>query len=231
MKTDLTLDNFSGPLDVLLQLVEDKELPITDVALASVTEQFLQYVDRAETTHPEELADFLVIATKLLLIKSAALLPYLQLDDDADPGELAAQLKMYKRYVDAMHGLEQRIAGKPFLYGRKAVKQQVQSFSPPIDVGAIELRQLYVDVLARLEPVVRIPKAALERVVTLRQKVMQIQQLLSNRAQVGFDDLLADASNPADIVVTFMAVLELVKQQSASVVQDKTFSRITLKKR
>jgi segregation and condensation protein A len=77
METAVTLEKFQGPLDLLLQLIEKEELPIAEISIAEVTDQYVRYLDTLEELFPEELADFLVIATKLLYLKSKTLLPYL----------------------------------------------------------------------------------------------------------------------------------------------------------
>src|SRR3989339_1639297 len=106
MENKLKLDNFEGPLDLLLQLIEQEDLNITDIALSKITEQFFVHLDKMGKNRSEELADFLVIAAKLIFLKSKNLLPYL--NPEEDEGEsLADQLKMYKRYVEASKNIDE----------------------------------------------------------------------------------------------------------------------------
>jgi len=107
------IEQFQGPLDLLLRLIEKEKLDITEVALSKVTEQYLKHLELIEESLPEDLADFLVIATKLLYIKSKALLPYLYPEDD-DETDLAEQLKMYKLFLEAAKKLDQTIKVKKF---------------------------------------------------------------------------------------------------------------------
>lgn len=232
MANDVQLHNFTGPLDLLLQLIETQEMPITEVSLSQVTEQFLEYLEEVEERSPEELADFLVVATKLLLIKSQALLPYLQLDqEEEDPNELAAQLRMYKKYAQATEVIQKRIEQRTFLYPKPQTKVLPETvFAPPTGLGTAELRQYFIEILAGLEPVVKIPKTAIQKVISLREKLGQIQQLFKKQVTMNFHELLADAQDPEEIVVTFLAVLELVKQHSVTVKQDGSFADITLQK-
>jgi len=230
MDKDIALQNFHGPLDLLLQLIEANELQITEVSIASVAEQFLAYLATIEEHRPEELADFLVIATKLLLLKSHALLPFLHLEgEEEDPGELAAQLRMYKKYADATKLIEEALAKSTFLYPKKATPQQ-PGFFPPQSLGVSQLHDYFVEVLQRLEPVVRIPKAAMAKVVTLREKFFQIQELLQKEAKIHFTELLSESNDRAEVVVTFLALLELVKQQTVTVQQRESFADITIEK-
>lgn len=232
MPKDVQLHNFSGPLDVLLQLIETQELPITEVALADVAEQFLAYLQEIEERHPEELADFLVVATRLLLLKSQALLPYLHPDEEEeDPNELAAQLRMYKRYAQATAQIQALIDAQRFLYPKRHVQRMPEiAFAPPSGIGAPQLRFLFVDVLARLEPIVKISKAAIAKVLSLREKIGQLQQMFSAHTSLRFDELLADAEDREEVVVTFLAVLELVKQQTVAVKQEGAFANIHIQK-
>jgi segregation and condensation protein A len=229
MEKPIQLENFTGPLDLLLQLIEEKELEITEISIASVAEQFLSYLSELEERRPDELADFLVIATKLLLLKSHALLPFLHVEEEEDPGELAAQLRMYKKYADATKLIEAQILRGAFLYPKKATPPQ-PGFFPPQGLVSTQLHDYFVEVLQRLEPVVRIPKAALAKVVTLREKFCQIQDLLEKEAKLHFNELLSASRDRAEVVVTFLALLELVKQQTVCVTQQKSFSDITIEK-
>lgn len=233
MNKQIELDNFTGPLDLLLQLIEEKEMEITQVSLAAVTEQFLAYLDEVEERAPYELADFLAVATKLLLIKSQALLPFLQQEEESDPNELAAQLKMYKKYAQATEAIEAMLEQKRFLFGKPfsaTQKQRAVVFQPPKDITPDAVYNYFVEVLERLAPVVRIPKAAMQKIVSLREKLDQIRVAIEDRAQLHFYQLLADSKDRGEVVVTFLALLELVKQQTIAVRQDTAFNNITIEK-
>jgi segregation and condensation protein A len=105
---DIQLDQFEGPLNLLLKLIEDQELDITQISLAEVADQYLKLLHTQESWSADELADFLVIAAKLVLLKSKVLLPSLQLTDEeeGDARELERQLKLLKSYLDASKHVE-----------------------------------------------------------------------------------------------------------------------------
>ena len=109
------LEKFEGPLDLLLSLIEQEELSITDISLAKVTDGYLTAVRTAKEIEPEELADFLVIAAKLIFIKSRILLPGLEVEDEGP--SLEAQLKLYKDFVEASHTIEAMLKKKRFMFG------------------------------------------------------------------------------------------------------------------
>ena len=106
------LEQFEGPLDLLLRMIEEEKMDVTQVALSKVTDQFIQYLTGIEEKQPEELADFLVVASKLLLIKSRVLLPQVVLEEDGS--DLEKQLRIYKEYLEASKILHKIILKKKF---------------------------------------------------------------------------------------------------------------------
>src|SRR3989338_1295198 len=117
---EIKLDRFEGPLDLLLQLIEKENFDITQVALASVAEQFLHYLGEVEDTSPEELADFLVVAAKLLHIKSKTLLPVVDFEEEENTDDLTEQLRMYREFVKASQVISHlMVRNDTFIPGRK----------------------------------------------------------------------------------------------------------------
>jgi chromatin segregation and condensation protein Rec8/ScpA/Scc1 (kleisin family) len=130
-----------------------------------------------------------------------------------------------------MSGIEMLLNSGSMMYPRKHTKvERKVVFSPPPGANTERMHQHYVDVLHSLEPVVRIPKAAMERVVTLREKLAHVSDTIAKRAKVGFRELLQDAGNRGEVVVTFLAVLELVKQRTVSVHQDSVGSDMRIER-
>ncbi len=107
MNAEFILEQFTGPLDLLLSLIDGQKLNISELSLSNVTEQFLNHLDKIENKKPEELADFLVIATRLLFIKSNRLLPQFTLEEDEGPS-LEDQLRVYRAFVEASKKLNKR---------------------------------------------------------------------------------------------------------------------------
>ena len=137
------LEKFEGPLDLLLQLIEQADLDITEVSIAKVVEQFMIYLEQVEEKNPEELADFLVVAAKLLLIKSRALLPNLSLGDEDDGLNLESQLKIYKKYYDASKIIEKILAEKKVLFTREKIPVDVEViFNPPESLTTEKLQKM-----------------------------------------------------------------------------------------
>lgn len=231
-KYQVKLEQFAGPLELLLQLILEEKLDITQIALAKVAEQYLKHLEEVEELYPEELADFLVVATKLLVLKSRAMLPYLEWGEEEEGPALEDQLKIYKEFHAAALQLEARIAAGKFTYGR--VDDYFQSmdpiFSPPQKFTAENLKNFFIDVLKRLEPIVRLPKMALSRTVSLQEKIGHLQNLMQKNLQLSFKTLLGNAQDRQDIVLTFLALLELVKRKTIKVKQDNNYEDIQIEK-
>lgn len=230
MPYHVKLEQFQGPFDLLLQLIEQEKLNINEISLAKVTEQYIKSLQNVEELYPEELADFLVVATKLLLIKSRTLLPYLQVDDEEDKTNLEEQLKIYKEFHEASLKLEEIIKAGNYTYGRvdsRYVSPEV-IFAPPQDFTAQDLKQFYQEVLTALEPIIQLPQAAISRAITLKEKILQLQTHLTKQAQLSFKEIVKSAENKTDVIVTFLALLELVKQEFISVRQENNFEDIKI---
>jgi segregation and condensation protein A len=225
---EVELDKFSGPLQLLLELIEQEELPITEVSLAQVTDDFLKYINTHKVP-AEELADFLIVATRLLLIKSKAILPTLEFDEEEDTSKLALQLKMYKEFVNASKGIEELFMAPAYLFAReKQVQLQKEEFAPPENATDIEMVRTFKALLKRLEPFFSLQQESMERVVSVHQRIGELREAILERSRMTFRQAVKGAKSKVDVVVSFLALLELVKQQIVSVSQDKTFSDINI---
>lgn len=225
------LEKFSGPLDLLLQLIEQEELDISQVALAKVTDQYLAYLDAQQDLPATELADFLTIATKLLVIKSKTLLPQMADDEEDSAEQLEAQLRMYKEYLEASKKIEQMIAAKRFIFTRDRLAVDFRpSFSSPPGLASEGLREVFEEILRRVEYVTSLPEKIMERVVSLREMVEGIRGALSQASKLSFKEVIQGAKSKHDVVVCFMALLELIKSGEAAVSQAGVFDEIQVEK-
>lgn len=227
----IKIEQFEGPLDLLLQLIEQQELDITQVSLAGVTEQYLGYLNSATDIPTEELADFLVVAAKLLLIKSRHLLPELVEGVDEEGVDLEFQLKMYKEFYEASKVVQQMLNRKKFLFPRQRMIIKVDKiFNPPESLTTAKMRDLFTEVLSELAMWVSLPQQQIARTVTIRERIDSIQSIISQRVQIKFTELLSSSKNKVDVIVTFLAILELVKQRTVAVVQEGMFEDIVVKR-
>lgn len=229
MKTNFQLEHFSGPLDLLLSLIDEEKLNISDVSLSAVTEQFLNYLERLENKKPEVMADFLVIATRLLLIKSRKLLPQFALEEEEGPS-LEEQLRLYKMFVEAAKKLNKRWEDKNHSVFRVEPPRRPESFTPPKNLSLAALQESMVKLLRRLEPPKPLPQTQIDKTVLLEEKVKSIQALLKKSKNVIFSEILDDSQNRTEIIVTFLALLELVKGKEVALKQKKSFEEIMILK-
>lgn len=223
------LEQFEGPLDLLLRMIEEEKMDVTQVALSKVTDQFIQYLTGIEEKRPEELADFLVVASKLLLIKSRVLLPQVVLEEDGS--DLEKQLRIYKEYLEASKILHKIILKKPFEYAREDYPPLGEKvFVPPQNFGSNEMRQMFIEIIKGIEPYVKLTEETMHKIVSAREKYQYIQNLIFNKASLKFRELLEDAQSKSEVVATFLAVLEMVKQRHVVVKQGKLFDEIMIER-
>jgi segregation and condensation protein A len=225
------ISSFEGPLDLLLQLIEQEEMDISQISLAHVTEQYLRTLESAENIPADELADFLVIAAKLLLIKSRILLPQLQVEGAEEATDLERQLKIFKEYLEASRGIAHIIHKRRFTFGRgKPAMVIEEKFSPPPSLTVATMRELFLGVLRDIEPIIALPKAVVERTVSIAEKIEAIRALILDQAIVSFQSVMGSAKSRTDVIVSFLAVLELVKQRTVMVTQNVLFHDISIKR-
>ena len=228
MPFDVALQQFSGPLQLLLELIEAEKLPITEISLAHVTDAYLQHLNTHEVP-TEELADFLVVATRLLYIKSRTILPLLPQEDE-EASDLSAQLRMYQVFVGAARQMEELFLSPAHMFEReRAPLDRAPVFLPPTNVRAELLRETFLSVLKRLEPFFALRESSLERVISVQQRMEEIRSAILERSRLTFRDMVQGARSKVDVVVSFLALLELVKQRAVSVIQDDAFQDIVMR--
>lgn len=224
------LEQFEGPLDLLLELIEAEKLDVSQLSLARVTDGYLHHLHENPQIPPEELADFLVVATRLLFIKSRLLLPFLNMMDAEPEGDLESQLRIYKEYLDASKGIEAMIGKRRFLFVHEKLPHVDIGFAPPKKFEASQMAEFFRQVIARLEPLVKVPTAIVEKTVSIHEKIRQIQGMIATAQKMSFRSVLVTAESKTEIIVSFLALLELVKQRSVSVEQDALWGDITISK-
>lgn len=227
----IKLEQFSGPLDLLLSLIEDQKLDISQVSLAKVTDQYLAYVDSRPDLPAGELADFLTVATKLLVIKSKIILPELADDEEDSAEQLEAQLKMYKEYLEAAQKIAALLGAGHYAFTRERLPLDFRpKFSPPQNVTAGLLAQVFTEIVSRVEYVTKLPEKIMEKVVSLKETVSGIREALGRAQKINFREIIGRARSRQDIVVCFMALLELVRSGEAAVNQQGIFDEIEVEK-
>jgi len=226
------IDKFEGPLGLLLQLIEKEEMDITEISLAKIADQYIEYIRNSEHLKPEEMADFLVVAAKLLLIKSRALLPFLKGEAEAEIQEFEDQLRMYKEFLAATEKIEAIIGEKRFSFARefdrRAILASAHLFSPPKRLTAAVLGEVFNEIIKNIQPLELLEEQSLEQAINIEDKILAIQQILLEKIKVSFNYILAGAKNKTEIIVSFLALLELIKQRGVIVMQGDLFGEIEI---
>ena len=223
MSTQVQLPIFEGPLDLLLHLIKKNEVSISDIPIATITEQYLATLELMETLSLDVAGEFLVMASTLVHIKSRMLLPAgadePDEDDGVDPREdLVRRLLEYQRYKDAAGQLEQREVLTRDVFTRAAV--------PSEEVGPRGFRELSVfELLGALKRVIdRLPNDTFHDItlekITVREKMTLLLDRLRQQDSVLFESLFAEARSRMEVVVTFLAMLELVKVSAIRIFQE-----------
>jgi len=228
------LEKFQGPLGLLLELVEKEELDITEISLAKIANQYIEHIKKISKINPDEMADFLVVATKLLLIKSKALLPCLYPEEDVEIEEFERQLRMYKEFLEATKAIEAIFDKKMFMFAKefnkKAILANINIFSPPKNLTAKILQTIFHDLIVKIKPTEQLEEKNIEHVINIEEKILAIQQMLIDKIKVSFDKILANAKNKTEIIISFLALLELIKQRDVVAAQCEMFGEIEMSK-
>lgn len=224
-------DVYEGPLDLLLDLITKAELEITRLALAKVTDQYLLHLQRMQEKSAVEVSGFLIVAAKLIQIKSEALLPRppVREEGEEDPAEtLARQLRMYREIKNAARWLQSLEEKGQHTYIRLA--------PPPVIDEELDLKGITIDDLvemlktlyrfeeeaAPITSVVTIPR------VTIKNKISELINHLKKTDKLSYRNLLNKDGNRIDAIVLFLAILEMIKQNYALAEQESLFSDINI---
>lgn len=230
MKVDI--EQFNGPLDLLLQLIEQQKMDITTISIAAVTDQFLQHVKGLQSLNPTTLADYLSVAAKLLVIKSKAILPTLKLEKEEEEIalDLESKLVMYKQFKEVAKYLKGLDLKRQQSFTRSTTFDEKVNFFPDPDVSKDTLHNSILNVLESLAEINNLPKATVKEAISIQQKIDELQLVISNQIQTSLSDLIANAKNKTEVIVTFLALLEMIKQRVLTVDQERIFSDIIIKK-
>ncbi len=223
----ITTPDFQGPLEALLNLIEERKLSISTISLAEVADSYLAYVEKLPGLPLGETAQFVLVASTLLLIKSRALLPTLELSSDERESvqELERRLARYAIVRKSARRLRKEWGTHPLLLARRAPERPAV-FSPaesaiPVIVQAAQ------KLLALLPKPEKLAEAAVAPVLALEDVIAGLKKRLTTAFKARFSELTR-SRDKHEVIVYFLAMLELVRSGSASVTQDRLFEDITI---
>jgi segregation and condensation protein A len=224
------LEKFEGPMDLLLALIEEEKLDITEISLARVADQYLEYIKNNEKIQLENLADFLGVASRLILIKSRSLLPTLELsgEEEEEIKDLEQQLLEYKKFKEAALKLGKMSQLGKICYSREGFSGVRAIFYPPEDIGAFDLKKYFLSVLAEIPVIEKLSEEIVGEVITLEEKINDLQNVLRGRLEATFSDITSGAQDKTEVIISFLAMLEMVKQRIIDVNQEELFREIKM---
>ena len=231
MTTRVQVEIFEGPLDLLLHLIKKNEVSISDIPIATITEQYLATLEVIQAFNLDVAGEFLVMAATLIHIKSRMLLPLTDAEEDEEEGadpreELVRRLLEYQRFKDAADQLERREVLTRDVF--------VRSVAPAEEVPAPGFREVSVfELLTALKQVLdRLPKDVVHEVmldkITVREKMTLLLDHLHAQGKTLFESLFAEVKTRMEVVVTFLAMLELVKVRAIRIFQEEATGPIQI---
>ena len=204
---------FEGPLDLLLTLVEKRKLFINDVSLSQVTDDFIKHIQNFEKLPMGESAQFILIASTLLLIKSKSLLPTLTLTEEEEEGihDLETRLKIYKRIKKAGENVK-NLFGEHIIFQPSQERPIEPVFSPSESMNLLSLAQAIKDIIKLLPKKEVMPKAIVRKVISLEEMIDNLTKRITAGLKMKFSDFAKGHKGKVNVIVGFLAMLELVKQ-------------------
>jgi len=219
---------YEGPFEVLLDLIQERKLLVNELSLAQVTDDFIAHVRGKGEFPMEEAAHFIAIAATLLLIKSKSLIPELELseDEEEDMEDLKRRLAAYERVREAARELS-RVFGKNVMVSR-GERAPEPVFAPSRDLSQESLQKALVEALSALEKQEELPEARIRSIVTIEEMMDRLTDRVQRALKLSFKEFSGSVSERVEVIVSFLALLELVKQGIVEVSQPAAFSDITI---
>jgi len=229
---ELKLETYKGPLEKLLELIEEKKMEVTSVNIAEVTGDFLQYIEKlgADEKTREYIADFLVVASKLILIKSKVLLPSLPLteEEESDISNFEARLRLYQELKHAQPHIKEGWKEYPQMMHREFLMTMGPLFYPPKRITVDDLHGSIQKAFGELQKVLRPVGVIKAEIVNLREKINEVFSRLTDSPML-FKHL-REGKTKGEVVVLFLAILHLIKDQLINVEQENHFAEMTVVK-
>ncbi|MBI2035530.1 MAG: segregation/condensation protein A [Candidatus Liptonbacteria bacterium] len=227
---ELKTPQFSGPIEKLLELIEAKELDVTRLSLSTVTADFLEYLRSLQEVPPLVLADFIVVAARLVLIKSKALLPSLPLseEEEEDIQDLENRLRLYKEFKQAGKKIEILLKAERRSFSRELFSSySIKIFYPGTKLNLGALNYSLDSMLASLQMFAERQKGVIKKtIVSIEQKMQELLTHFTSKSQSKFSEM---AKNKDEAIVLFLAILHLIKDRMINIEQESNFSDIIIK--
>ena len=235
---EVQTNQFSGPLDLLLGLIEKRKVSINDVSLADIADQYVDYLNRLERFPLEEVAVFIVVASTLMLIKSRSLMPSMELTEEEEQSieELEERLRLYRRIKDFSARLSKLFGENP-MFARAGFKGVEPGFMEPKGITRESLRAAIAGILENLPAKETLPEVEVMKIITLEEKISELGDRITRSLEISFSQFsvsredINSENKKVEVIVSFLAMLELIKQGFIMVRQESLFEDINISKR
>ena len=220
---------FEGPLDLLLSLIEKRKMHISQVSLAQVADDYVNYLKGQEDSSMEAMANFIMVASTLMLIKSLALLPGLQLSEEEKESvtDLEDRLKKLKRVRELSTHIRERF-GEKIIFAREEGSAPVIVFSPTEEITKPGMLEAIKRLIHNLPVKEIIPQTIIKKVISLEEVISDLANRVNRALKMSFNDFVKDKADKVNIIVSFLGMLELVKQGVISIEQKAHFADIEM---
>lgn len=243
MGIPVKLEVFEGPLDLLLHLIDKNKVDIYDIPIVEITNQYMEYIQNMQEKDMNVMSEFLLMAATLLDIKCRMLLPAEVNEDgeEEDPrAELVEQLLQYKMYKYMSFELRDRqMDGERLMFKEATVPDEVKAYEVPVDLDELldgltlsKLNSIFKDVMKKQHDKIDTRHSTFGRIekeeVTVEDKLEYLNQYITSHKKFSFRDLLKKQKSKTQLVVTFLAILEMMKMGTICVEQENTFDDIII---
>lgn len=230
----VTIDNFDGPLDLLLHLIKEQDIDIYDIKIEDITKQYLDYIRHMKELNSEIASEYLVMASELIEMKSKMLLPKKKEkeDDDyeEDPRELLIErLLAYKRYKEVTSEFKDLELTRKMVFTREPdnLNRYVKEDENSEELGVADLIDAFNNLLKRKELDRPIATKITKKELSVTEKVNKIKNILRNKKKINFEDIF-EVSTKEEVIISFLSVLEMVKKDEILLTQEGNFKNIVI---
>lgn len=230
----VTIDNFDGPLDLLLHLIKEQDIDIYDIKIEDITKQYLDYIRHMKELNLEIASEYLVMASELIEMKSKMLLPKKKEkeDDDyeEDPRELLIErLLAYKRYKEVTSEFKDLELTRKMVFTREPdnLNRYVKEDENSEELGVADLIDAFNNLLKRKELDRPIATKITKKEISVTEKVNKIKNILRNKKKINFEDIF-EVSTKEEVIISFLSVLEMVKKDEILLTQEGNFKNIVI---
>ena len=230
----VTIDNFDGPLDLLLHLIKEQDIDIYDIKIEDITKQYLDYIRHMKELNLEIASEYLVMASELIEMKSKMLLPKKKEkeddDYDEDPRELLIErLLAYKRYKEVTSEFKDLELTRKMVFTREPdnLNRYVKEDENSEELGVADLIDAFNNLLKRKELDRPIATKITKKELSVTEKVNKIKNILRNKKKINFEDIF-EVSTKEEVIISFLSVLEMVKKDEILLTQEGNFKNIVI---